>query len=208
MPAPIENVDHLVVIRDLHDDENLVIKEFERHARRCSLCSDPLQTHKQGRNLCERGRPHALDVEKYLYSKNNKHFSVVDQENGKSMRVKLPHNNLAVRSLLAAIEDGLLLSHDRTYPVSSRRPVIQQIRPRSYSPAPVRPRSHSPDPAHEIIEREPRRSKHHVIVYHSPRGSPSRGSPSRGSLYHTDRMDRVERRYESSRVYRPSDYRR
>lgn len=190
MPARIEPADPVVVVRDLYDDEKYVMTAFEGHAARCPNCADPLQTHAEGHNLCDRGRQHALDVAEYLYSEGGKHYSAVDRENGKPMRVRIPRDAVAVRGLLAAIEDGLrlrvpaVISYDRTYPVAPR---LQ----------PVQPPSQSPEPAREIIERSPKRR---LIVYNSPRGS-----PSRGSLYNADRADRVER-YETSRIYRPAEY--
>ncbi|KAI9925233.1 hypothetical protein ASPWEDRAFT_121053 [Aspergillus wentii DTO 134E9] len=200
MPAPIEIVDPVVVVRELHADEDYVMTAFERHASHCIKCADPLEAHLQGRTLCDRGHQYAIDVAEYLYSKNGKAHSVVDQELNQPTLVKIPRDCEAVRSLLLAIEDGLrihrkennhppVISYDQTYPIAPRRPVAPQ----------------QPVPSKEIIEREPRATKQrrHVIVYPSPRGS-----PSRGSLYDSDAVDRIERSYESSRVYRPNGYHR
>ncbi|KAJ5594920.1 uncharacterized protein N7459_001128 [Penicillium hispanicum] len=208
MPAPIEIVEPVAVVRDLRDDEKLVCDDFERHTSHCTQCA--LSLERFNNNLCERGYLLAVDVTKYLYSESGKHFSVVDKESGKLRRVKLLRDSSFVRTLLDSIEAGMRLrrgrapavrppsrEHESTYEIRSRRPVVEQVRPRSRTPEATSP----PD---EIIERSPSGTKRHVIVYQSPRGSPNRNSPSRGSLYTTDHMDRVERR--TSRVYRRSDY--
>lgn len=203
MPALLEPIDPNILVRDPRDDETYVMNAFEDHAARCPHCSDSLQS----RALCARGRQHALDVVEYLYSEGGKHFSSVDRENGKSMRVRIPRDARAVCSLLAAVERGLnlrssaVISYDRTYPVAPRVQPIQTIQPRS---------SRSPEPVREIIEREPASPtpKRRVIIYNSsPRSSHSRGS-SRGSLYDVDSDYRVERRYESSRTRRSIEYHR
>ena len=203
MLAPI--VIEPTVVRDLHDDEKLVLDDFERHAGHCTQCALALENHDN--IYCERGHLLAVDVTKYLYSESGKHFAVVDKENGKPMRVKLPREANAVRNLLDSIEGGLHLQSPRrgrappVRPPSSRlnRPIVEHVRPRSRTPD-------SETIPHEIIERSPASSKRHVIVYHSPRHSPrvspARSSSSRGSLYIPDHLDREERRYESSRIYR------
>ena len=209
MPAAIEIVEPIVVVRDLHDDEKLVCDDFERHASHCSHCT--LAIERFNNNLCERGHLLAVDVTKYLYSESGKHFSVVDRESGKSRRVKLPRDTSFVRALLDSVEAGMRLrrgrapavrplsrSFDTTLEVhTSRRPIVEQVRPRSRTP------ETSPKPD-EIIERSPSAGKRHVIVYHSPRGSPNRSSSSRGSLYTADHIDRLERH--TTRRYRVSDY--
>ncbi|KAF9886995.1 hypothetical protein FE257_010611 [Aspergillus nanangensis] len=195
MPAPIEIVEPVVPVRDLEADEEYVMHAFERHASHCTQCADPLQAHKDDRSLCARGHQYALDVAGYLYSKNGKAYSVINRELNQPTLVKVPRTCRAVRDLLLAIEDGLRLQHikepvlapiisyDPTYPIVPRRPAIQQ--------APV---------CTEIIEREPRsRKPRRVIVYPSPRSS-----PSRGSLYDSDEAERMERYKESSRILRPS----
>lgn len=203
MPAPIDISDPLVVVRELYDDEKLVVDDYERHASHCTLCSNPIQTHKDGRPLCTSGTTRARTLAKYIYSRNGKHYSTVDYESGKSTRVKLPRDTFAVRDLLTALEQGLRLrekplvvqpvqpvSYDRTYPVVARRASGQ-----------TRPRSMSPD-TYQIIERAPRLSRSPTsIMYRSPGGSPSRPTSSRGSLYNSDRQDRVERQYEVPRRY-------
>jgi hypothetical protein len=203
MPAPIEVSDPLVVVRELHDDEKLVVNDYERHAGHCTLCSNPIQNYKDGRPLCTSGTTYARTLAKYIYSRNGKHYSTVDYDSGKSTRVKLPRDTFAVRDLLTALEQGMRLrekpvvvqpvqpvSYDRTYPVVARRASNQ-----------TRPRSMSPD-TFQIIERAPRLSRSPTsIMYRSPGGSPSRPTSSRGSLYNSDRQDRVERQYEVPRRY-------
>ncbi|GAB1215847.1 hypothetical protein ATEIFO6365_0008043700 [Aspergillus terreus] len=203
MPAPIETiVEPVVPVRDLQADEEYVINAFERHASHCDQCVDPLQVHKEDRSLCERGHQYALDVADYIYSKNGKAYSVVDREANQPTLVKVPRNCSAVRGLLLAIEDGLrvqrgadkapavqppVISYDRTYPIAPRRPTSQQS-----------------VVCNEIIEREPRSLKpRRVIVYPSPRSS-----PSRGSLYDEDEAERMELHKESSRIYRRREYHR
>jgi hypothetical protein len=209
MPAPIEVTDPLVVVRDLADDESLVVTEFEEHAVRCRYCSNAVETLKDGRSLCEQGHAGAHTLKQYIYSRNGKYYSVVDAESGKSTRVKLPRDAYSVRNLLTAIEQGLRVrsrpiitqtpaqapstgrSYDRTYPIPARRVSGEQVRPRSMSPE-----------TYQIIERTPRSSRSPTsIMYRSPGGSPSRPSSSRGSLYNTDRQERVERQYEAPRRY-------
>ncbi|KAJ5129444.1 uncharacterized protein N7515_005483 [Penicillium bovifimosum] len=203
MPAAIEVTDPLVVVRDLFDDEKLVVDDFERHVGHCRTCLNAVQTPRDGR-LCESGATRARVVKSYLFSQNGKHFSTVEYENGKSVRVKIPRENVAVRDLLTALEQGLRLpektvivqpvqpvdgvSYDRTYSVSARQVTGKQSRPRSRSPD-----------TYQLVERAPRSSRSPTsIMYRSPGGSPSRPTSSRGSLYSTDRD---ERRYESPRRY-------
>jgi len=203
MPAPIDTTDPLVVVRELHDDEKLVVNDYERHASNCTTCSTAVQARKEGRTLCTSGNARARTLTNYLYSRNGKHYSTVDYESGKSTRVKVPREASAVRDLLTALEQGMRLrekplvvqpvqpvSYDRTYPVAARRASGQ-----------IRPRSMSPD-TYQIIERAPRLSRSPTsIMYRSPGGSPSRPTSSRGSLYNSDRQDRVERQYEVPRRY-------
>lgn len=198
MPAPIEIPDPVVVVRELQDDEKLVVSDFERHASHCATCANATQTHKDGRTLCTKGTAYARALSNYLYANNGKHYSTVDYESGKSTRVNLPHDLYAVRNLLVALEQGLRIrqkplvvqpvqpvqpaSYDRTYPIPARRA------------SDLRPRSMSPD-TYQIIERAPRLSRSPTsIMYRSPGGSPSRPTSSRGSLYDSDRQERVERR--------------
>lgn len=214
MPAPVEIAPRPLVVRDIHDDEKLVLDEFERHTARCTQCTSALEGPKD--ELCEAGRLRAIDVTGYLYSKEGKLFSVVDKESGHPMRIKLPREANTVLNLLDAVEKGMDLktprrgrappvrplsgSFDRTYHVPGRQPLIEHVRPRSYSP------EEEPLERTRIIERSPKDSKRRTIIYQSPRTSPSRSPSSRGSLYSTDRQSRVERRYESTSVYRKSDY--
>ncbi|KAH8704948.1 hypothetical protein BGW36DRAFT_392682 [Talaromyces proteolyticus] len=175
-------------VRDLADDETFVLSEFEGHASKCSRCVDPLDTFREGRSLCERGLQYATDVANYVFSKEGKAFSSVDQ-----ILVRIPRGFKSSRRLLLAIEEGLRLHHDR-------QPVISYDA--SYPVGPRRPA----EAVTEIIERAPR-TRRRVIVY--PRSSPNRSSvyeperserserssPNRGSLYESDRADRQGRRY-------------
>ncbi|KAH8427938.1 uncharacterized protein LDX57_005641 [Aspergillus melleus] len=207
MPAPIiQNISEPVVpVRELEADEEYVMTNFERHAGHCYQCADPLQVHREDRSLCDRGHQYALDVADYIYSKNGKAYSVVGRETNQPIMVRIPRNSVAVRGLLLAIEDGLRLHRRERQPVQTAAPVISYDRTylvpprrRITQPAPQQPAYN------EIIEREPRTPKRRrVIVYPSPRSS-----PSRGSLYEADAADRVERFKESSRIYRPAEYHR
>ncbi|KAJ5168560.1 uncharacterized protein N7482_004154 [Penicillium canariense] len=228
MPAPIEIVEPPVVVRDLHDDERNVVDFFDRHVSHCTQCGLALETAKD--TLCERGQRYAVDVTTYLYSVDGKHFSVVDRENNKPMRVKLLHQGSHARTLIENIDKGMRLasprrgrappvqppstpphrstsvrtSYDATYPVGPRRsgPMVQQREPRSRSHT----ESPQPSPNTRIIERSPSNSKPRIVIYPSPHGSPNRSSNSRGSLYNSDRQDRVERIFESTNARRRSDY--
>ncbi|GLI76321.1 hypothetical protein PoHVEF18_004593 [Penicillium ochrochloron] len=232
MPGPIEIVEPPVVVRDLHDDEKLVVDDFERHVSHCTQCALALESGTD--SLCERGQHRAIDVTKYLYSVDGKHFSVVDKENKKPMRVKLLRQGSHARTLIENIDKGMRLtsprrgrappvmppstppqsshrrstsirsSYDATYPVGPRRsgPVVEHREPRSRSNT----QSPQPSPNTRIIERSPSNSKPRVVVYPSPHTSPNRSSNSRGSLYNSDRQDRVDRQYESTHVRRHPDY--
>lgn len=194
MPSAIDPPEPVVLVRELQDDEEYVMMAFERHASHCSQCADPIKTYEEGRSLCERGHQYAIDVTEYLYSENGKAHSVVDRRLNQDTLVKIPRTCIAARGLLLAIENGLrlnrnvqrpapVISYDQTYPIPPRRPV------------------HQPEPYHEIIEREPRTEKRRrVIIYPSPRSSPSRGS--RGSLYNSDPTDRGERYHGTTRIHR------
>ena len=210
MPGTIEIVEPPLVVRDLHADELLVLEDFERHANHCSQCTTAL--NKNPRALCELGKLRSVDVTKYLYSQGGKPFSTVDRESGRSMRVKLPRESPAIRSLLGIVEDTTRTQSPRrgrappVRPISgnyeSQRPIVHHIEPR--------PRTPETGLVRQIIERSPSTSssRRHSIVYQSPRSSPSRSPSSRGSrgsLYTFDHLDRSERRYESSRIYRLSD---
>lgn len=246
MPAPVDIVSVPAVVRDLEGDEHFVLSQFEQHTTHCSQCSQALDASHD--TLCERGHAYAVDVNSYLYSQGGKHFAVVDRENGKLRRVKLPREANAVIHLMEGIEAGLLLksirrgraravrppssssnapveSYDNTYDVRPRLSVRESIverRPRSYSPE-TEPASPT------IITRKPRSTSgsttgsttgstkgsskgstknYRVVVHQSPRSSPSRSPASRGSLYGSDQLDRVERRYESSYIKRRADYHR
>lgn len=204
MPGLVNSArDPVVLVRELHADEDYVMGAFERHASHCTRCADPIRTYDDGRTLCERGHQYALDVAEYLYSRNGKAHSVVDKELHQATLVKVPRSYASARGLLLAIEDGLRLRRKER---NLKSPVISYDRDhqdsRSHSPPRRASYRYSLPAYHEIIEREPRTPKRRrVIVYPSPRSS-----PSRGSLYNSDAVDRVERYYGSSRVHRPAEY--
>lgn len=122
MPGPIEIVSAPAVVRDLEDDEQFVVNKFEQHTAHCTQCSSSLDASHD--TLCDRGNAYAVDVSKYLYSQGGKHLAVVDQENGKLRRVKLPREAKSVLHLLEGIEAGLLLR-------SLRRGRARAVRPPS-----------------------------------------------------------------------------
>lgn len=164
-------------VRDLAGDEAFVLAEYEAHSRKCSRCLDALDTFREGRLLCERGLSYARDVANYIFTKQGKAYSAVDNEHDEEVLVRIPREYKASRRLLLAIEEGLrlrreqpIISYDATYPVSARQPA---------------------ETVTEIFERAPR-PRRRVIVYRRP--SPGRTSSSRGSLYEADRADRQERR--------------
>lgn len=177
MPGSVEIVSApTVVVRDLEGDERFVLTQFEQHTARCNQCSQALEASHD--TLCERGHAYAIDLSNYLYSQGGKHFAVVDHENGKLRRVKLPREAKAAVHLLDGIEAGLLLrssrrgrapavrppSRDSTIPTpSGSYDSTYDVRPRLQIRDPVerRPRSFSPneEPASPtIITRKPRSS--------------------------------------------------
>lgn len=85
------------------------MKAYEKHLHRCSHCVCALRIRGEGKALCDRGYQYALDVANYIFSQNGKYFSVVASERGRRVQVKMPRECLGVRSLLAAIEDGLVV---------------------------------------------------------------------------------------------------
>lgn len=97
------------VMREPNDDEYYVMKAYERHTSRCPHCVRPLRIRGEGKALCDRGFKYARDVANYIFTQNGKFFSVVASERGRRVQVKMPRESLGVRSLLAAIEDGLIL---------------------------------------------------------------------------------------------------
>jgi len=184
-------------LRDLQDDEKFVLSGFERHASHCSLCDDPLSAFREGKNLCSRGHQYAVDVAEYLYRKNGRDLSMVDRNFNQLTEVKIPHNYIAARGLLMAIEEGLRVRRKDEKP-----PVIHSYDSTYY----VAPReSNTPRERYtEIIERTPapapaKTKRKRVIVYH-------RRSPSRGSLYESDHIDRIGRHHESSRGRRSTEF--
>ncbi|KAL2217414.1 hypothetical protein M432DRAFT_640567 [Thermoascus aurantiacus ATCC 26904] len=201
MPAIHERTSEPPVpVRELEDDEEFVMTQFEEHASRCSRCANPLQVHKEGGTLCDRGHQYAIDVAQYLYSLNGKAYSAVDRDLNQYIQVRIPHACKAVRGLLLAIENGLrlrrkenaehpVISFDATYPVPPRLPTVR----------------FQDEVQTAVIERAPREKKrrHTVVVYRYPRHS-----PTRGSLYESDFMDRIEREYEPRVVYLPAGHSR
>ncbi|KAJ5387613.1 hypothetical protein N7509_010154 [Penicillium cosmopolitanum] len=168
MPGSVEIVSAPAVVRDLEGDERFVLDQFEQHTAHCTQCTHALDASHD--TLCERGHAYAIDLSKYLYSQGGKHFAVVDRENGKLRRVKLPREAKSALHLLEGIEAGLLLrasrrgrtravrppsrdltvpvptgSYDSTYDVRPRLPVREHVerRPRSFSPMKNPPRQPS-----------------------------------------------------------------
>ncbi|KAL4890565.1 hypothetical protein BDV59DRAFT_184198 [Aspergillus ambiguus] len=172
----ITTAEHVLPVRDLEADEEYVIQAFERHAKNCSQCNDPLQVLEEGdtRTLCDRGHEYANDVAEYLYSKNGKAYSVIDRDYNNPTLVKIPRNCIASRGLLLAVEHGLRLGRTEAPRATSGRDFIPTYESQTRSAKPRR-----------------------VIVCPSPRSS-----GVRGSLYDSDAADRVKRVGESSRIYK------
>lgn len=177
-----------------HDDEAYVMKAFARHAAHCVSCAHPYEVHKQGRTLCVKGHQRALDVAKYLYSKGDRAFSLVDRESNIRTRVEIPAGCEAVRGLLKAMERGLrlrrrapILSYDENYYVAPRR-----IQTGDFQDA-ERPRS-TRKPFLEPVE-QPRRADREPQRREKPR------HVGRGSLFEEDIRDRERQRQSRQPVY-------
>lgn len=123
----IDIVEPPFLLRDLFDDEKLVVDNFERHVSQCPQCTLALESSDD--NLCERGQHRAIDITKYLYSVDGKHFSVIDQEKGKPMRVKLLRESSHARTLIEKIDQGMCLISPRRDPTPAAFPPF--IQPRS-----------------------------------------------------------------------------
>ena len=131
----VDFVEDPVYSRLPRDDELYVMKAFARHARHCSSCARPYETHKKGGSLCPKGHQRALDVTQYLYNKQRETRSVVDRGGNRTVQVEIPANCDVVRNLLKAIERGLRLrrmtplqSYDSTYHIPART-LGQRVQP-------------------------------------------------------------------------------
>ena len=82
-------------VRDLATDEGFVLAEYEAHSRKCSYCTDALDTFREGRLLCERGLAYARDVANYIFLQQGKAYSAVDHEHDQKVLVCIPraYNN-------------------------------------------------------------------------------------------------------------------
>ena len=184
---------YFTIVREPHDDEQYVMTTYERHSSHCTQCVNPLKIQGAGQTLCGRGHKYARDVADYLFAQNGKHFSVVAREKGRLIQIKTPSNAFAVRSLLAAIEDGLHLYSRKAitgahpYPIHPRHPAINQIQPRN-QPLVLK--------TYEIIERKPQSAQPVASLRHS-----LRRYPDHRSLYIIDRKGRLESQREHSRTY-------
>lgn len=174
-----------------HDDEAYVMKAFARHAAHCNTCAHPYEVHKQGGTLCTKGHQRALDVAKYLYSKGDRTFSIVDLESNIRTRVEIPAGCDAVRGLLKAMERGLALrrrvSYDENYYVAPRRIPTETIEDCG------RPRS-TRKPLHETVV-QPGLAERTQQRREKPR------HVGRGSLFEEDIRDRERRRQSMRPVY-------
>ena len=157
--------------RSPRDDEKYVMKEFNRHADRCSSCADPYKVYKEGKSLCAEGRDLAELVAQYLYTRDGQAYSSVDEKGNRRIQVEIPAGCDAVRGLLKAMEHKLRLHrqtsvkrYDSTYDVRERR---SSTNPPSYSSS-----------------RQPRREKTYI---------------GKGSLFEEDMMDRERQSKFSSR---------
>jgi len=115
--------------------EMSVMHKFARHCSHCLACEDPYTSFRISAPLCARGIERALVVNKYVFTRNGKAYSVGTHEDGyEQVRVEVPARYEAVRGLLRAVEEGLRLkqpvitaadeeikySYDRTYYVPER----------------------------------------------------------------------------------------
>ena len=143
---------YLTVVREPRDDENYVMKAYERHLSRCTHCDISSSSRRDEYVLCDRGYRYARDVANYIFPRNGKYFSVVASEKGSRVQVKIPREAQGVRSLLAAIEDDLILHSQKTATGIQYNHIhqLQQITDRLGS------RSQSPKlKTYKIIERKP-----------------------------------------------------
>lgn len=177
-----------------HDDEAYVMNAFARHAAHCIACANPYEVHKQGGTLCAKGHQRALDVAKYLYSRGDRTFSVVDWQSNVRTRVEIPAGCDAVRGLLKAMERGLALrrrvpafSYDENYYVAPRlvpSDSFQDLERSRYTRKLLVERVDQP----VLADRKPQRRE-------KPR------HVGRGSLFEEDIRDRERRRQSRRSVY-------
>lgn len=98
-------------MRRLEYDEVSVMEHYSRHASHCRRCMDPCKVVSSGDTLYERGRAYARDVMQYIFSKDGKPFSVVDQ-----VQIEIPTQLSVIPNLLKAIEQGLGIGKGETIP--------------------------------------------------------------------------------------------
>lgn len=170
-----------------HDDEAYVAKKFAQHAARCTICAHPFEVHLRGGTLCAKGHQRALDVAKYLYSKGDRTFSIIDSGSNIRTRVEIPAGCEAVRGLLQAIERGLALrrrvpaaSYDKNYYIAPRQ--VQAATFQCFEkPRPIR------KPLLETFEQP-------LLVERKPQRREKARPVGRGSLFEEDVRDRERRR--------------
>lgn len=103
--------------RPARDDELSVMEHFSRHASRCRRCNDPCKILTSGDTLCERGRAYARDVVQYVFWKEGKPFSVLDNKiDGEKVQIEIPAQLNVIRDLLKATEKGLMIGKEEILP--------------------------------------------------------------------------------------------
>lgn len=130
-------------IRNLHGDEEYVLLAYERHAKYCGYCENPLGQV----GLCCRGIALAREVVKYIYHRSGYYYSSRSHEGDETDRVHLPRNSQSVCRLLMAMEQGLLWGFSAETNSGTARPELSSV---------------------EIIERYPRFSDHNRRDFRCP----------------------------------------
>lgn len=166
--------------RSARDDENTVMRTFTKHARRCTLCRDPLEAYEKGPPLCDRGWAYAQDVAKYIYAEKETAYSVIDRQRGQRVQVRIPDGMEIINLLVQAFDRGLRFNKQKS--------VVSYANPRCHAhelveivPEPQphrRPRAYSKiDPTSFVAGGPPRRPRHHSESKKSRVGAPSPSNP-------------------------------
>ena len=189
--------------RPLSNSEHWTLYFFEEHAGNCDQCADPLRIHKSGRQLCEKGHEHAVEVARLVYfSRSRDGVFSRTREDEREVRVEIPAKYVQTMGLLRAIQRALRngdrfvqpKSFDRTYHVSARRPAAHDSGASSVSStsdegraSPRRQRS--PDYAVKVVE-----PKQQLAA------RPRLADGGRGSLYGEDMEELVRSQKREQRL--------
>lgn len=115
------------VSRPVSDSEHWALYNFEMHARGCGSCSRPYYVHRSGQRLCDAGHRLAQEVATFVYNLEGIPYST-HKEEGRLVRVEIPHGYSQIKGLLKAMERSLrhrrqqdpFVSMDGTYYVAPR----------------------------------------------------------------------------------------